>query len=308
MKTFLNYFKSYFASDFNLVAHLFFITFISVCIYLNYEYEIYSNYFRVRDYQELGVLKLWGMYSFAFVVSVAIISLCNKDKKTILNQYYLIIGLLALLFISIDSSYYILKYAKALIPGKSIHYNFIYACLSNTVSLFSIIIPSFLLYFIVKKFHPELYGLKVNGANLIPYVWLVIAMIPIVVIASTGEDFLNYYPSFSDIQFSTSTLPVSVKVLIYELCYGFDFLSVELIFRGVMVVALSKFAGKHAILPMVACYAFLHFGKPMMETISSVFGGFALGVLAYKSRNIYGGLIVHLGVAWGMELVAFLLS
>jgi hypothetical protein len=42
-----------------------------------------------------------------------------------------------------------------------------------------------------------------------------------------------------------------------------------------------------------------------METVGSVFGGFALGVLAYKSRNIYGGIIVHLGVAWGMELAAF---
>ena len=75
-----------------------------------------------------------------------------------------------------------------------------------------------------------------------------------------------------------------------------------------MVVGLSRYLGKNAILPMVACYAFLHFGKPMWETIGSVFGGFGLGVLAYESKNIYGGLIVHLGVAWGMEFSAFILS
>ena len=73
-----------------------------------------------------------------------------------------------------------------------------------------------------------------------------------------------------------------------------------------MVVALSKFVGREAILPMVAVYCFLHFGKPMSETISSIFGGYILGILAYSSRNIYGGLIAHLGVAWGMEYMAFL--
>jgi len=93
---------------------------------------------------------------------------------------------------------------------------------------------------------------------------------------------------------------------IYELFYGFDFLSVELFFRGFLVIALSRFVGKDAILPMVAVYCFLHFGKPAGEAISSIFGGYILGILAYSSRNIYGGLIAHLGVAWGMELMAYL--
>ena len=51
---------------------------------------------------------------------------------------------------------------------------------------------------------------------------------------------------------------------------------------------------------------FLHFGKPAGEAISSIFGGYILGILAFRSRNIYGGLIAHLGVAWGMDWLAFL--
>jgi hypothetical protein len=44
----------------------------------------------------------------------------------------------------------------------------------------------------------------------------------------------------------------------------------------------------------------------MGEAISSIFGGYILGIFAYSSRNIYGGLIAHLGVAWGMEYLAYL--
>ena len=211
-------------------------------------------------------------------------------------------GLVGLLFVSVDSSYYLLQFVKKIIPAQSLDYSFYYACFSNLISLFSIIIPCSILYIVIKTFHPEMYGLRLNGANIKHYLGLILIMVPIVWIASMGDDFLLYYKTKS---FKSSSIPQNIKLIVYELCYGFDFLSVELLFRGFMVVALSKFVGKDAILPMVACYAFLHFGKPMMETIGSVFGGFALGVLAYKSRNIYGGLIVHLGVAWGMEIAAF---
>ncbi len=35
-------------------------------------------------------------------------------------------------------------------------------------------------------------------------------------------------------------------------------------------------------------YVALHYGKPAGETISSFFGGYILGVLAYQSKNIWG--------------------
>ena len=49
----------------------------------------------------------------------------------------------------------------------------------------------------------------------------------------------------------------------------------------------------------------LHFGKPLGECISSVFGGYILGVIALYSRNIWGGVVLHMGVAALMELAAF---
>jgi len=42
---------------------------------------------------------------------------------------------------------------------------------------------------------------------------------------------------------------------------------------------------------MVVAYASIHFGKPLGETIPSVFGGYLLGVLALYTRSIWGGLL-----------------
>ena len=304
MKTFLSYFKNYFTEDFNLKSHILIAIFIGICIFLNYHFDIYSTHFRVSNYSEIGILKLWGMYAFAFIVPILIIALFQKEK-TVLNSKFLIFGLLGLLLVATDCSFYALKYLKQLIPIELDSYRFFYASLSNLASLFTIVLPLFFIYIVTKYFKPELYGLKLNGAPITPYFILILLMIPIIVMASSQSDFLNYYPSYDLQRFSGGEIPETIKIGTFELCYGFDFFSVELMFRGFMVIALSRFAGKDAILPMVVCYAFLHFGKPLGETIGSVFGGYILGIIAYKSRNIYGGLIVHLGVAWGMEITAY---
>jgi hypothetical protein len=92
----------------------------------------------------------------------------------------------------------------------------------------------------------------------------------------------------------------------YELSYGLDFVSIELFFRGFLVIALARYAGQYAILPMAAFYCTIHFGKPLGECISSFFGGLALGVIAWRTRSILGGLIVHLGLAWLMEVGGYI--
>lgn len=94
--------------------------------------------------------------------------------------------------------------------------------------------------------------------------------------------------------------------LVFELAYGIDFIATELLFRGFLIIGMAHILGKDVILPMVVTYAFLHFGKPLGETIGSVFGGYILGIMALYSRNIWGGIAIHLGVAWLMELAAFL--
>jgi membrane protease YdiL (CAAX protease family) len=91
-----------------------------------------------------------------------------------------------------------------------------------------------------------------------------------------------------------------------RLMYGYDFIPTELLFRGFMIIGMAHLLGRGALLPMVVCYATLHFGKPLGETIGSVFGGYILGVIALRSRSIWGGMFVHIGIAWAMELAAWI--
>ena len=154
---------------------------------------------------------------------------------------------------------------------------------------------------------PSAVGLTRHNANLAPYFLLLLAVLPLVAIAATQHDFQLVYPKLQNLAFLDGAIhPAWPWKLLYELSYGLDFLGIELFFRGLLVIALLRFAGTDAILPMAAFYCTIHFGKPLGECISSFFGGLILGVLAARTRTIYGGLIVHLGLAWCMELAGWI--
>jgi membrane protease YdiL (CAAX protease family) len=53
-------------------------------------------------------------------------------------------------------------------------------------------------------------------------------------------------------------------------------------------------------------YFSIHLGKPMMEAVSSFFGGLILGSISYHSKSIWGGLLVHISIALLMELFGFI--
>ena len=154
---------------------------------------------------------------------------------------------------------------------------------------------------------PSAVGLTSRNTNLGAYFLLLLAVLPLVALAATQHDFQTVYPKLHNLAFLDGVAhPAWPWKLLYELSYGLDFLGIELFFRGLLVIALLRFAGTDAILPMAAFYCTIHFGKPLGECISSFFGGLILGVLAARTRTIYGGLIVHLGLAWAMELAGWI--
>jgi membrane protease YdiL (CAAX protease family) len=48
----------------------------------------------------------------------------------------------------------------------------------------------------------------------------------------------------------------------------------------------------------------IHFGKPLPECLGSIIAGLVLGVLAMDTRSIWGGVTIHVAVAWGMDFAA----
>jgi hypothetical protein len=150
-------------------------------------------------------------------------------------------------------------------------------------------------------------GLTTHNFNARPYFLLLACLLPLIAIAATRPDFLVVYPKVKNLAFIDDyTHPSWPWKLLYELSYGLDFLSIEVFFRGLLIVGLIRYAGDSVILPMATFYCTIHFGKPLGECISSFFGGLILGVLAARTRSILGGLIVHLGLAWLMELAGWL--
>ena len=152
----------------------------------------------------------------------------------------------------------------------------------------------------------KFYGFEIKQFDAKPYFVMLLIMIPVIAAASTQTDFLNMYPKLHNIAFLNLQGNKGWYKILYELSYGSDFIGIELFFRGFLVLAFVKWAGKDAILPMALFYCTIHFGKPLGECISSFFGGLILGVITYNTRSIFGGLMVHLGIAWMMELGGYL--
>jgi hypothetical protein len=149
------------------------------------------------------------------------------------------------------------------------------------------------------------FGLTTHHVDWKPYLWMLLIMVPLILLAASQPDFRQVYPKIHA-AYPAGKEVSGIMKLLFELSYGSDFFTIEFFFRGALVVALVKIAGRNAILPMAAFYSTIHFGKPLGECISSYFGGMILGVIAFETRSILGGLLVHLGIAWMMEIAALL--
>jgi membrane protease YdiL (CAAX protease family) len=75
-------------------------------------------------------------------------------------------------------------------------------------------------------------------------------------------------------------------------------------FRGIMIHTLYRFMGIECVLAVAKVYCMFHFGKPIIETISSFFGGTILGLLSLRTNSL-GGIVIHAGIALMMELASF---
>ena len=219
----------------------------------------------------------------------------------------------ALVCYSIYAGFYAhVAWSRQLFSGQV--FVFLYYCFRNLQSVLTIVLPLYLFYRLMDQQTSEsppnnFYGMVPKRKGLILYGMMLALMIPLITLASFQPDFLASYPTYKDTNANEFfAVPEWITALIYELCYGWDFVPTELLFRGFLVIGMSKVLGRGAVLPMVVWYCTIHFGRPLGEAISSVFGGYLLGVLALSTRSVWGGLLIHIGIAWGMEGAAFLQS
>ena len=168
------------------------------------------------------------------------------------------------------------------------------------IIIFYLIIPLLVIKLIFKHKLSE-YGLSIKGVSKSYKIYLIffLFMVPLIVFVSASEDFQNKYPFYSP--FGESLWP---NFIIWQFLYLFQFFALEFFFRGFMLHGIKKRFGFYSIWVMMIPYMMIHFGKPMIETISAVFAGIILGSLSLKSRSIWLGVAIHYSVAITMDLVS----
>lgn len=147
------------------------------------------------------------------------------------------------------------------------------------------------------------YGVKLRGwsSGWKIYVVFVAVMVPLVLVFSTVPEFQRIYP------FYRTWTPEGDgwgRLLAWEVAYAFQFVALEFFFRGFLLQCLRRVMGANAIFVMMIPYCMIHYGKPMAETFGAIGAGLVLGTLAMRTRSIWGGVMIHVGVAISMDVLA----
>lgn len=280
----------------------------ALLVFANYRWGIETKILMGVPDRFMRILGFYLLYLLTFGIPYLLYWLLTKQTAFRTLPFSLIL-LAPLIFALKASAGGWQEWMRTMIPGNKGRY--IAIICDWPLRLLMTIILLWLTGFILQMQHPaETYTIGFSNQNVkwIPYLWMVVAMIPLVSLAASQPSFLLAYPKLRNIQFLAPSGPSIWQKLLYELSYGSDFLTIELFFRGFLVIIFARYIGPAAVLPMAVFYCSIHFGKPMLECISSYFGGIFLGVIACYSQSIYGGIIVHLSLAWMMELAAYLAS
>jgi membrane protease YdiL (CAAX protease family) len=83
-----------------------------------------------------------------------------------------------------------------------------------------------------------------------------------------------------------------------------DLFGWEFLFRGWLLFGYGRKFGPEAIWLQAVPFALAHIGKPEIETFSTIFGGFAFGWVAWKTRSFIWPFLIHWFVATFTILLA----
>ncbi len=272
---------------------------------MNYSFRLEREIIAEQESHIFQFLLYLMLYGLAYYGTLFIY--CFTKKVDYFNRKEILLkSFIALLLISFDRAF---AFSSELFQTLS---SFSEAESIYLVKIINLVIPSIayilVIYFIKTKYDSSsncLYGISLSRFDIRPYFYMLLCMLPLLILASFRNDFTQQYPFFKYWKYEPGFGLSRIQLFsLYELFYLGNFINIELLFRGLLVIGMVRMMGKDAILPMVVTYAFLHFGKPLPETISSIFGGYILGIFAYKTENIVGGIFIHMAIALLMDVFA----
>jgi membrane protease YdiL (CAAX protease family) len=167
--------------------------------------------------------------------------------------------------------------------------------------------------------------------GLIAYFGMYLGVLPLLVYVHTTPRFRETYPFFHD------NLGHPYLTAGWEVFYGMMFFSLEFFFRGFLIRVLTRGRAPGPDVPNSVSspaqsgsaptstddgvfwsspwpaiwfstipYFLIHYTKPLPEMLGAFPAGLILGYASYRSGSIWGGLLVHLGVAFTMDTLQLL--
>jgi hypothetical protein len=114
----------------------------------------------------------------------------------------------------------------------------------NGISIFTVFVPLMIFYFLVDRGGSHVYGLAPKKFDVKPYFIMLLLMLPVLITASFNKSFERQYPMYRTSEAHTYLgVPDWMTALSYEFAYGFDFITLELLFRGFMIIASRRSLG-----------------------------------------------------------------
>jgi len=162
-----------------------------------------------------------------------------------------------------------------------------------------VIVPILVIKFIFKERIRD-YGLGWNQTSrYLPWcIFIALLVISFAYFASYRSDFLNHYPFYRLAQRSI------LDLLLWQCIYLTQFIFLEFFFRGFLLHACHRRFGATALFVMIVPYVMIHLSKPWLEASGALVFGLVLGIIALRSRSIWGGVLVHTSVALSMDIMA----
>ena len=308
MKQLFEYVVGYFREDFHPGYYASVGLFLAAALTANFAVDFKLKILNPTIERPIGILYFFLFYGFAYYFAAFGWAYFHRDGRLLRSRAFWGISVFILGSMALDN--YSTSLPGTLVTALGIPdpvWYWVERCLWNLDRAIAIAIPVIVFRRLVDRQPGAFYGLTREGFDWRPYATMLLVMVPLIAWASFQPAFLHTYPSYRAGS-AEAFLSLSHRTTfgVYEITYALRYVSIELFFRGLLVIGLEKHLGRAVLMPMVTLYAFWHFGKPIPEAIGSIFAGYVLGVFALRSRSILGGIIVHVGVALAMDLAAYL--
>lgn len=154
-----------------------------------------------------------------------------------------------------------------------------------------LVIPLLIILLLFRE-NPKEFGFSLGDwrAGLLLTAFGILIMAPVIYYLGHGNESMKaYYEPYVD------GLPWTTFL---------DLIGWEFLFRGWILFGYARKFGPESLWLQAVPFALMHNGKPEVETLSTIFGGFAFGWVAYRTKSFIWPFLIHWFIATFIIVVA----